>query len=734
MVAEYQNGLENGDLFIFDDFGVVKKSCKYVHGELVYWKSFEPDGKIHEVIGRSGQVGTIKREIYNGKVIASTTYQPESIILRTSYNEYSGKKEFELRYHEDGSFAEATAYHPDGISKKRTATFVNWEKSGKQLEYDENGTQASLHTYQNDMLNGPFEYYHPNGKISESGTYRYNSLEGVAQSFDLNGLPLRKMNFDNGLLDGAYEEFESGRVTLRGSYADGEKTGLWERLMPDKTEESMVTYEFHHYAKGQLHGRFKEVRWDSIVVGNYQEGQLDGEYLVYQPQTKFWLGDEPQESDLTVKGKYFKGLRTSNWQFFYRGGGLLMSGDYVLDKQHGTWKHYLPVINDGEYQGQGFNGQLMRQEEYYHGVLHGTSASYYRIHSEPVPCPGNDLREDSCFHYRLEKLDSKFSYHLGKLSGPFTIRDSLGRMMEEGAYLEDELHGKWTENAFGLSGQKVFSREINYNQGKQDGRNMFWDKNGLLRREAWFKDDERVGTWKYFREASTSLLMTETYHDEGFDVVYYATTDNPKLVAKYRDGHFSSITAYDSISRSNIKYHCALDECHESVLGFTMTSQSGDTTFTIDYQLINSDCDFFYGNPLALASAISKSLKAKEGNLIYHGDFSASLSNGTVLQKGKYKAGLKIGTWEYRHPSDELTQHVIFIDGIPKGEEFIDSRTSSPFNGTARFNSFDGQYQIAKIRKGKRDGLTKTFDEKGNLVRRVQYDEGVESTSKPPAP
>jgi antitoxin component YwqK of YwqJK toxin-antitoxin module len=733
VLIEYQNGLKHGDMIVSDDAGKLKKKCRYEYGDLVYSKFVEDDGRIVEKIGRENQAGTIDKVTKNGILVELFTRETATTTLFSAFDQFSGKKKYELRYGNEGSDGELTIYHLDGKTIKHKGRIVDWEKAGKHLEYDETGVLVSSHTYEGGMLNGEFAYYHPDGKISEKGIYRYNSLEGIAQSFDENGILVRTTSFKDGLLDGKYELYNRGQVSLRGWFASGEKTGLWEKLMPDKTKESMVAYEFHHYDKGQLHGRFKEVHWDSIIVGNYQQGMLDGEYRVYQPEAEFWLGNEPQDSDLTVKGRYFNGMRTSKWQYYYFGGGLCRSGDYVLDKQHGTWKHFLPVLNDPGYEGQGFNGQLMQQDEYYHGELHGSSESFYRIHSEQIPCPKDDLPNDTCFHYRLERIDFKGTYHLGKRSGPFVIRDSLGRIIEEGEYLDDELHGKWTETAYGTHGQKVFSREINYKRGKQDGRNMFWDENGLLIREGWFLDDERVGTWKYFRDNSTSLFKTEIYYDDGVDILYYALSGKPKLDAKYRNGNFSSITTYDSISESPIR-HCDFDDCRDSILVFAVTSYSDDTTFQSEYQLFNSDCEFYHDNPLALEAAIARSLKAKESNLVRQGSFKVTLRDGTVLRKGKYYAGYKDGSWEFSHPLSGIKQLVDFEHGVPTHEQFVDFRTSNPYNGTAHIRSFDGKYQIAKIRDGKRDGPTKILDAHGNLIKRIKYDSGVEVTNQAPAP
>ena len=104
-----------------------------------------------------------------------------------------------------------------------------------------------------------------------------------------------------------------------------------------------------------------------------------------------------------------------------------------------------------------------------------------------------------------------------------------------------------------------------------------------------------------------------------------------------------------------------------------------------------------------------------------------TLSNGAVIRKGRYYSDMKVGSWEFFHPLLGMMQLVTFKKGIPTSEEFIDYKTSSPFNGTTMpFRSYDGQYQVAKIRNGKRDGFTKILDSHGNLIKRIRYEEGIE--------
>lgn len=732
VLAEYQNGLKHGEMTVFDDFGVVKKRYRYEHGNIVYAKSIGDDGRIHETIGRNGQPGTIEKVILDGVLVEMYIQETQSKILFSSYNPFNGKKEYDLHYNVDGSIGEITSYYPNGVSIKRKGGFANWQKTGKHLEFDENGLLVSSHTYEGDMLNGSFEYFHPNGKIAEKGFYSYNSLEGVAQSFDENGVIVRTTSFKNGLLDGKYEEYDSGRISVRGKYLEGKKTGLWERLMPDRTKSGVVQWEFHHYDQGQFDGPFKEVRFDSIIVGNYRQGLLDGDYRVYQPESMFWLGDEPQDSDLVMKGKYYKGMRTSHWEYFYQGGGLLKTGDYSLDKEHGVWKYYLPVMTEGKEpsKGLGFNGQLQLEKEYYHGQVHGRVEYFYNIREEEIPCPVESNSEDTCSNYILEKRNSRFSYHLGMPTGPFAIRDSLGRIIKEGEFLDGELHGKSIENIYSLGGL-AFSHERYYLNGKLDGQNKLRDGNGNLVCSSWYHDDKPTGLWQYYRDDGKSIWKAINYFENRRQVSFFSTIGVTWLTAEYKQDYLVHFTTFDTITESKL-YDYEILQCDKSNLRFRQSNYMADTIFEAEYLMKDPNCGQ-YEDPLITSYVFGLFIKYSSSGLLLNGMSAKILHDGTFIEKGRYTLNKKDGYWEFYYPQWGIIQIVTFRLGIPISEEYIDYRTSAPFNGTTvPFRSYDGQYQIAKIRNGKRDGLTKILDSHGNLIKRIRYDDGIELIKEVP--
>lgn len=92
----------------------------------------------------------------------------------------------------------------------------------------------------------------------------------------------------------------------------------------------------------------------------------------------------------------------------------------------------------------------------------------YEINSEK-PFTGVSAGEDFVHSIKYE-----INYTEGKINGKFTLWYINGQLKEESSYLNGELNGKkvtWYEN-----GQK--EKEINYVNGKKEGKAFTWYKNG----------------------------------------------------------------------------------------------------------------------------------------------------------------------------------------------------------------------------------------------------------------
>jgi antitoxin component YwqK of YwqJK toxin-antitoxin module len=64
--------------------------------------------------------------------------------------------------------------------------------------------------------------------------------------------------------------------------------------------------------------------------------------------------------------KKAKIIRNGNWKEFNKHAVLIAEGFYLNSKKHGTWREYYDA-----------NGSIMIEENYQHGIQHGSYTSFY---------------------------------------------------------------------------------------------------------------------------------------------------------------------------------------------------------------------------------------------------------------------------------------------------------------------------------------------------------------------
>jgi len=113
--------------------------------------------------------------------------------------------------HHQGEAILVTKRMPNGITKVVGAT-IDGKKEGMWIEFDDSGRISSSYTYVNDSLLGEEISYWENGKISSRRYLKGNEIQGEwAQYYD----------------------FDKNKIAQKGSYKNGEKTGVWEYYIED---------------------------------------------------------------------------------------------------------------------------------------------------------------------------------------------------------------------------------------------------------------------------------------------------------------------------------------------------------------------------------------------------------------------------------------------------------------------------------------------------------------------
>lgn len=127
--------------------------------------------------------------------------------------------------------------------------------------------------------NGSFVQYYPSGIIAVKGQYENEKMQGTWEYYHGNGEIKNRFAVKNGIMDGPYIEFnEAGIDIAKGQYKDGKKDGEW--VWRYETGELK---EIGNYKDDVLHGPYVAYYKNGNVreKGRYSKGKLHGEYTTY---------------------------------------------------------------------------------------------------------------------------------------------------------------------------------------------------------------------------------------------------------------------------------------------------------------------------------------------------------------------------------------------------------------------------------------------------------------------
>lgn len=111
--------------------------------------------------------------------------------------------------------------------------------------------------------------------------YKTDSLGWIRVTSDKHLNLLKKENFADSklsILNGPYFEYQGGKISLSGSYMNGNKTGSWLRNYPEGQ-----LMESETYSGNRLSGPFTSYYPNGKIMeqGNYADGRMTGDWKLY---------------------------------------------------------------------------------------------------------------------------------------------------------------------------------------------------------------------------------------------------------------------------------------------------------------------------------------------------------------------------------------------------------------------------------------------------------------------
>ena len=250
-----------------------------------------------------------------------------------------------------------------------------------------------------------------------------NKGNGYIKTDYLTGGLKEKYQFVGGLKTGPFEErLANGRISIKGEFEKGKKEGTW---------------TFYN-ASGEIDKQL-----------NYHKDSLDGEYLVYFPDTRIntmgsysmgkktglWIWNLQDKMGLEMKGTFSNDLQEGKWEYYFSTGALSYLANYKNGLRNGEWIYFYK------------DSTLFRQGKYLNDLKEGTWKTWHEdgtLLMEGNYEKGKEQGEWKAF-WENGRLKNKSFFDEGYLKGTWLSYSPTGILLLEGEYKNGQKVGAWEE-------------------------------------------------------------------------------------------------------------------------------------------------------------------------------------------------------------------------------------------------------------------------------------------------
>ena len=195
-------------------------------------------------------------------------------------------------------------------------TDANGKKQGPWKKYDKEGKLKYEGQFKDDKPTGKFTYYYPTGKVKTESVFSNNGTITRTKSYDeVNGKLMAVGKYVNEKKDSVWTYYNVDQVVIATEiYTNGIKTGTWKSYYPDGKLLEVKTYK-----NGLLDGPWEQYFESGAIrtKATYVKDKLDGVATYYQG-----------EKLKVAEGRFVKGLREGNWNYFKPDGSIEKTEKY----------------------------------------------------------------------------------------------------------------------------------------------------------------------------------------------------------------------------------------------------------------------------------------------------------------------------------------------------------------------------------------------------------------------
>lgn len=693
------------------------------------------------------EISTEKRTDDDWSERSTTAYRITLIKKAGIYDPDNGKKTD--TYYNGTTKAEYTLVNGrlNGLFKKyyensnlqKTGSFVNGIENGLFKEYDEDGNIEAEYSMSNGELNGSLKTFYSNGKLKKSGFYIKANEHGNFIEYDENGNKEAEYVMANGMKNGILKIYKEGRIHVSttfkddvrngqhieyyyndeigklqfkqiGDYLNDEKNGTWKLCLVEQDNSERVL-TFKNYSSDIKNGQFQEVKGDSLIIGNYRNDKLHGEYKIYIDLLKMLLGDmirtDTANLILIADGNYYENEKSGYWKNYDLTKTLISEGRFSNGQETGEWKYYYTNWTDGKGGNMPYSKQLFLIQNFSNGKLDGKSTRYSYLNEEEHPCSEIDENKnplDTCKRFVYQKVFESSYYKYDILNGPFELRDSLNEINTKGNFKDGLKDGEWMHRY----SYKDINEEIYF----------IYQKGNYIK-------DKREGKWiQYYTE--NNIVKSFNYKNGKLHGEYTEWNNQNKLKEKkqFNYGKLTELITYDSLGVNPKNKYEIYDEKYNSYK-CRRTEYYNDNTSVSQEYWIKKEKDIDH-NWFELTFLLAINPKSSDGNNGYKdGEFKLFNTTSQPVVTGKYYKKDKIGLWTFYYYNQNVKIESNFAQDKLTDENYL-TQNEELFSGEfVYFDDENGIKEVRKIKDGLRNGKTTYIDIKtGKIIKKENFKMG----------
>ncbi len=630
--------------------------------------------KVYYLNGNLKRIGNFNNDLENGLF---KEYSEDGII-QAEYEMKNGELNGQIK-----------TYYDNGKIKKK-GTFLKGKANGTFTEYNEDGTISSTYTLVNDNLNGILKTYE-DGKISETYTFKDGVKEGEYTGY-------------------LYDE-DDGELFLKikANYQNDEYNGLFQILAIEDKKERVI--DRITYSKGVKNGPFQESKGDSLIIGNYLNGKLNGEYKVYFDFVRMLIGGviktDINALSLLSEGFYNNDNKSGYWKYYDITEALRSEGDYSNDLKNGEWKYYYSKMSGEDDIVPPYSQALYLIENYKNGKLDGKSTRFSIFERESYPCSEEEKLtqgKDTCVKINYEKILETSFYKNGKLNGPYELRDSINEIIAKGSFKDDLKEGEWFH--------RYSDKDIN-------------EKTYFIYQKGNYKNNEREGKWiQYYTEGEIAETFNFKNGELHGEYIEWNQFKRPREKKKFNYGKLSELISYDSLGVNPKNKYEIYDEKNNSYK--CRRTEYLDEGYVSQEYWVKKDGKINH-NFFELTFMLSTSDKISNGTTGYKdGEFNLFNAQNQPIVTGIYYKENRIGLWTFYY----YDQNVKILSNFTKDKK-VDEKyynlNDELYSG--KFTYYDSENEIKeerRIKNGLRNGRTTYINSKTNkTIKKEKYKDGI---------